>query len=145
MRLLKLIIIAIIGGIGLAILMQLIKVITGNKAYILLYNVDYIPLLKQFQDSFIFGLVFHFLFCIISVIGLFYLLKPFQFERNFLPYLLVYSGGSGILYFLSLLTNRPPAATDEISWIYWTVSHIIYGIIVGLLVKYWIEDKGNNN
>lgn len=141
MRLLKLIIIGVFGGIILALLMQLINIITGNSAYILLYNVDYIPLLKHFKGSLAFGLIFHFMFCIISVIGLFYLLKIFHIENYFLPYLFVYSGGSAILYFLSMLTKRPPAATDEISWLYWTGSHIFYGIIIGLLVKYWLGDK----
>lgn len=75
MSLFKLIIIGILAGISLAGMMHVIYLLTGSEAYQLLYNVDYIPGLQYFQQSTVFGFVFHFLFCIISVIVLYYLLK----------------------------------------------------------------------
>lgn len=145
MRLIKLMTTGIIGGVTLTFVMYFINIATGNKAYILLYNVDYIPILRQFQDSTIVGFVFHFVFCMISVIVLFYLLKYFHIENYFLPYLFTYSIGSAILYFLSFLTNKPPLSSDEVSWLYWTMSHILFGIVVGLLIKYWVNDQSDKS
>lgn len=112
--------IGIASGSILAILMQLIYIVTGNKVYILLYNVDYFPLIHAFNDSTWFGLAFHFTFCIVSVIGLFYILTLFDWQYRIYPYILVYTTGSGVLYFLTLLTEGPPAANDGRAWFYWT-------------------------
>ncbi|MEK3934459.1 hypothetical protein MKY41_03995 [Sporosarcina sp. FSL W7-1349] len=135
-QLLKLILIGILSGLLLAGFLKLVYKITGNQAYILLYNIDYIPFLRQWEDVSAVGLVFHFVFCIASVIGLYYILKAFRHERHPLPYLAVYTIGSGILYFLTLLTDQPPAADDVAAWFYWTFGHVLFGFAVGYLVKY---------
>lgn len=141
MSLFKLIIIGILAGISLAGMMHVIYLLTGSEAYQLLYNVDYIPGLRYFQQSTVFGFVFHFLFCIISVIVLYYLLKKWHLEFRLFPYLIVYTGGAAVLYFLSALTEKPPASTDVIAWFYWTISHVVYSLIVGFLINFWIGRK----
>lgn len=42
----KLTIISIVAGIVLAGFLKVVQQLTGNKAYVLLFNVDYVPLLK---------------------------------------------------------------------------------------------------
>lgn len=134
----KLSIIGIIAGILLAGCMKLIFLLTGNEAYQLLYNVDYIPLIKIYNDTAYFGVLFHYTFCIVSVIGLYYLLKFFRLHHKSWPYILVYTIGASVLFFLTLLTNQPPAANQFMSWFYWMASHLLYGITVGWLVKKWL-------
>ncbi|WP_077324222.1 hypothetical protein [Virgibacillus siamensis] len=136
-QLMKLTAIAIIAGIVLAGLLNIIQSLTGNHAYILLFNMDYIPLLKQWNNTYGAGMVFHFATCIASVIVLFYLLKPLQRSLTFLPYFLTYTIGGGILYSLTALTELPPALTDTTAWGIWTLGHGVYGIVIGLLMKYW--------
>ncbi len=136
--LLKLIIIGFFAGAILAASGKLIRMITGNKAEILLYNMDYMPIIKRWSDKWITGIIFHYMTCIISAVVLFYMLIPFGWEMNIWPYVLVYIAGSAALYFLSLLTDKPPAANSFSSWFYWTFSHAIFGFAVGCLIKWWV-------
>lgn len=135
---LLLILIGTISGMILAAVMKLVRIVTGNKANILLYNMDYIPILKQWADKKITGLIFHYVTCISSTVVLFYLLIPFNLEFAIWPYIFVFSLGGGILYFLSALTPAPPDHEDWISWFNWTASHSIFGFFVGVLVFWWI-------
>ncbi|ARJ39391.1 hypothetical protein CSV71_10295 [Sporosarcina sp. P21c] len=136
---LQLVSIGIVSGAVLALLLFGVWVVTGNEAYVLLYNVDYFPIIHVFSDVAWFGIVFHFVFCIASVLGLFYLLKFFKWQYNMWPYVVVYTAGSGVLYFLTLLTDRPPAADDGMAWLYWTGSHLIYGVLVASLVIRYVD------
>lgn len=136
--LLKLIIIGFFAGAILAASGKLIRMITGNKAEILFYNMDYMPIIKRWSDKWITGIIFHYMTCIISAVVLFYMLIPFGWEMNIWPYVLVYTAGSAALYFLSLLTDKPPAANSFSSWFYWTFSHAIFGFAVGCLIKWWV-------
>ena len=139
---LQLIGIGITGGVVLAIVMQVIYLLTGNQANNLLYNVDYFPIIHIFNDIPWFGIVFHLVFCIVSVFGLFYLLKIIGWHYKFWPYVIVYTAGSGVLYFLSLLTDEPPAATDFMAWFYWTASHLVYSITVAFMIRWFVGRKG---
>lgn len=137
----RLITTGIIAGAVLSLLMKLVYEITGSKAFILLYNTDYIPVLNKWESSVAVGIAFHFIFCIASVLGLYFILRVFHLERRMLPYFLTYTFGSGILFFLTSLTDKPPAWTDTEAWFYWTVSHAIYSWIVGFLIIQWIDRK----
>lgn len=136
--LLKLIIIGFISGLILASAGKIIRLVTGNKAEILLYNMDYMPVFKRWSDKWITGIIFHYMTCIVSAVVLFYMLIPFGWEQNIWPYVLVYTVGSAGLYFLSLLTDKPPASNSFSSWFYWTFSHAIFGFAVGFLIKWWV-------
>ncbi|GKV54136.1 hypothetical protein NCCP2222_00830 [Sporosarcina sp. NCCP-2222] len=135
----RLVIIGILAGVLLAGLLQLVYVATGNKAYTLLYNVDYIPILSKWESYPIIGISFHFVFCIASVVGLYFILSLVQLEKRILPYFLTYTAGSGILYFLTALSDKPPAANDAEAWLYWTLSHAAYSILVAELVIHWLH------
>lgn len=136
---LKLIGIGIVSGIILAVLLQLVYVVTGNEAYMLLYNVDYFPFIHVFQDDFWFGLAFHFMFCIVSIVGLFYLLTIFGWQYDIWLYAAIYTFGSGVLYFLTLLTDQPPAGDDGLAWFYWTASHLVFSLAVGWMVRRFVD------
>ncbi|WP_174615571.1 hypothetical protein [Virgibacillus ihumii] len=136
-QLTKLVFIGIVAGIILAGFLNIIQALTGNQAYILLFNMDYIPILSQWNNISGIGMIFHFTTCIASVGVLYFLLKPVRWHERFLPYFLTYTIGGGILYSLTALTNIPPALTNIAAWGFWTLGHGLYGVAVGLLVKYW--------
>lgn len=135
MKLKKLILTGIFSGAILPTTMKLIHKVTGNSSEILLYNVDYIPFFKRYKHIPGVGAGFHYGTCILSTVGLYYMLNPFRLEKNITPYVLVYSVGGGALYFLSALTNEPPEYNDRAAWSYWTGSHALFGIAVGTTVK----------
>ncbi len=116
------------------LLLKIVIVFTGNTAYILLFNFDYIPVLKDLKPVWLFGYVFHFLTCIISVIALYYILKTWNLQGRIILYILVYAIGGGALYFLTLLSNQPPAASDVMAWIYWTAGHAVFGYVAGAMI-----------
>lgn len=134
----KLILIGFISGVILAGAMKVVRLITGNKADILLYNMDYMPILKKWSGMWITGIIFHYVTCISSAVVLFYMLIPFGWEMDVWPYVLVFTAGGGVLYFLSLFTETPPASNSFPSWFNWTLSHAIFGLSVGFLIKWWI-------
>lgn len=136
--LVKLTSIGIIAGFVLMLALKVVMITTDNTAYVLLFNFDYIPVINELKPVWLFGYIFHFLTCIVSVIALFYILKPWRLERVVTPYVLVYTIGGGALFFLTALSTQPPAANDVLAWVYWTFAHAIYGYVVGVLVKRWI-------
>jgi len=137
----KLLIISIVAGSILAGILKLVQVTLNNDAYILFFNMDYIPLLKHVDHIAGSGYLFHYIFCIVSVFVLFYLSKVFHIEAIILVYVIVYSIGSGVLYFLTGLTDKPPSVTSVESWVYWVAAHALFGIVVGIMIKYWVSGK----
>lgn len=135
-RIFKLTFIGVIAAIVLMLALKVVQLVNGNQAYILLFNFDYIPVINTLKPVWLFGYIFHFLTCIISVIALFYILG--NLSKKILLYVLVYSVGGGALYFLTALSDQPPAANDVMAWLYWTIAHALFGFVVGYLVKKWI-------
>lgn len=138
-QLLKLIFIGLISGTVLAAFLIGVYLLTGIEAYYLLFNVDYIPLLKMLQSKIIVEIAFHYFFCIFSVIGLYYMLTFLNKERHVSYYVSIYTLGSASLFFLTGLSEHTPDLVDMSAWVYWSVGHAIYGFIVGFLVAYWLR------
>lgn len=132
---LKLIGISLFGGVVLLLVLKNIMNFTGNNAYVLLFNFDYIPLIKDLKPIWLFGYIFHFFTCIVSVIALFYVLQIWNWEEKIWPYILIYTIGGGSLFFLTALSKQPPAANDLMAWVYWTLAHAVFGWAVGSLIK----------
>lgn len=137
-QLLKLFTIGLIAGFGLALILKIVMSVTGNMAYVLLFNFDYIPIVNDLRPVWFFGYVFHYLTCIVSVIALFYILRTWELQKHIVYYVLVYSIGGGGLFFLTSLSEQPPASNDVMAWIYWTVAHALFGYLVGAMVKKWL-------
>ena len=135
----QLFLISIISGTSLALVLKIVQILFGVQSYLLLFNMDYIPLLHQWNDLAWTGYVFHYLFCFVSIIGLYYIAKFFQIERNPFVYISVYTIGSGFLYFLTALTEEPPSATSLVAWICWIAAHMMFGILVAILIRKWIK------
>jgi|SRR5699024_217173 len=136
----KLFVISMITGSILAGSLKIVQVLFQVDSYILLFNMDYIPFLRQWNDIFGAGYIFHFVFCFLSIVGVYYLAKLVQLENRPLIYLGVYTIGSAILYFLTALTEEPPEVTSFISWLWWVVAHVIFGLAVGVLIKKWLRE-----
>lgn len=137
-QLLKLTAIGLFAGSVLMLVLKIVMVFTSNTAYILLFNFDYIPVIKDLKPIWLFGYVFHFLTCLLSVIALFYILKAWVLQKFIFNYILVYTIGGGALFFLTALSDQPPAANNGMAWIYWTIGHATFGYVVGALIKKWI-------
>ena len=130
--------IGLFAGTILILILKIVQELTGNTAYVLLFNFEYIPLIKDLEPVWLFGYIFHFITCTISVIALYFILKLKAWQSKILPYILVYTIGGGALFFLTALSNKPPEANDFMAWFYWTLGHSIFGYAVGVSIKKWI-------
>lgn len=140
-QLFKLIMIGFISGLLLMLVLKIVLELTGNTAYILLFNFDYIPIIRDLKPVWFFGQLFHYLTCIVSVISLFYILriKNLQFSTPY--YVIVYTIGGCGLFFLTALSDQPPAADDRLAWLYWTIAHGIFGYSVAFLIQLLMRKK----
>lgn len=127
--------ISFIAGSVLILVLRTVLQLTGNTAYVLLFNFDYIPMVGSLQSIAFAGYAFHYITCFFSVIILYYILKQFSLQRSFWPYIVVYTIGGGALFFLTALSPQPPAADDTFAWFYWTAAHGIYGYVVAWLIR----------
>lgn len=82
-------------------LLVLVHLFTGNEVYILLFNIDYIPLLRDFRPRSFVEIVFHFITCIVSTVGLYTLLKIIRREQQLISYFVIYTAGSAFLFFFN--------------------------------------------
>lgn len=137
-QVLKLAIIGLFAGVVLIVVLRIVLSLTGNTAYVLLFNFDYIPIVKDLRPTWFFGSVFHFATCIVSVIALYHILSIWNLQKRVVLYILVNTIGGGALFFLTALSNQPPAANDWMAWIYWTLAHGTYSFVVGVLIKKWM-------
>src|SRR5699024_12253803 len=88
-RITRLTTIGVVRGFVLASFLMIIHILTGNQAYILLFNVDYIHVLKDIWSQPGIGIVFYFVFRVICVVALFYVLCLWLLDNRWLWYVLV--------------------------------------------------------
>ncbi|HLQ95565.1 MAG TPA: hypothetical protein VK108_04200 [Pseudogracilibacillus sp.] len=131
-------IIGVIAGVFLAVFLRVMQQLTGSQAYILLFNVDYIPILNALYPASLIEAAFHFGTCVASTIFLYYFFRFFHLEKKVIAYAAVVFMGSGILYFLTVLSPYTPPITDVLSWVYWVIGHIIFSVIIGGSIKKWL-------
>lgn len=132
---LKLILIGGVSGAIFTMILKFIRLTTGNKADVLFYNIDYIPILKHWSNSRPLGILFHYFCCTASVVIMYLLLLPFGYHTEIPAYILISTGGGSILYFLTRLSKTPPASDDYMAWLYWTLGHAVFGACVGYMVR----------
>lgn len=135
---LKLTAVGVIAGTVLLLILWVVNLLTGNTAYYLLTNFDYVPIIKHWRPVWFFGMLFHYVTCMVSIIALYYILKPFKLQKEVWWYVIVYSLGGGALFFLTALSPQLPEYTDIWAWVFWTLGHAIFGFSVGALIKKWM-------
>lgn len=134
----KLAAIGLIAGTVLIVVLKTVELLTGNPAYVLLFNFDYIPVVNEWRPVWLIGLLFHYGICVFSAIILFYFLRPFGREHWVSPYVTVYTIGSALLFSLTALSDQPPEFSDGVAWVYWTLAHAAFGWVVGWLIRKWV-------
>lgn len=130
--------IGIVTGILLAIVLKMVQAITGDKVYTLLLNVDYIPIVKEYQFPEVIEVFFHLIVSVVLCIILVILYdKSRGFIRNhaILFPLLVNVAIGLLLYPTTSFSDRTPSVTNIISLLWWVAGHALYGFVVGVLIN----------
>lgn len=130
--------IGIVTGIFLAIILKIVQAITGDKVYTLLLNVDYIPIVKDYQFPEVIEVFFHLIVSVVLCIILVILYdKSRGFIRNhaILFPLLVNIAIGLLLYPTTSFSERTPSVTNMASLFWWVAGHTLYGFFVGVLIN----------
>ncbi|WP_438311253.1 hypothetical protein [Sporosarcina sp. FA9] len=136
---LKSILYGLLSGLFLTVFLKMVEMLTSNKVYTLLLNVDYFPFLNQYEFSEPVEVVFHLIISVALSVCLYILIIRLKINsRNKVIYLstaVCFIVGIA-LFPTTALSNRTPSITDMSSIFFWLVGHILYGYILGfLLVK----------
>lgn len=130
--------IGILSGIVLAGFLWPFQDLWNIKAYNLLFDVSYIPFLKELGPQWLARSAFHFGTCVCSLTILYYLLSAFGNELKLLWYIGVVGAGSSTLYFLTLLAHNTPPITDIAAWMLWTMGHVLFSVTGWFFIRRWI-------
>jgi len=127
----------LISGIALGLLLKLMEEVTQKKVYTLLLNVDYIPLLKEYKFSEVIEFSFHLLISVILSILLFLFLrqKNWAAKHNMYFVIIVSLIIAILLYPTTTFSQRTPALSDWAAIFYWLLAHLLYGSILGVLLR----------
>jgi len=141
----KLLGIGIISGLILGGVLGIVQQFTNKKVYLLLMNVDYIPIVKDWNVGPVMGFIFHLIVSVALVFVLYYVLKKLKLHQKIAIYILVNTLGGALLFSLTALSERTPAITDAAAFIYWVLGHAIYGSSVGVMVYFMLKNRSNHN
>jgi len=127
----------IVSGILLTIILKLIESLTLYKVYTLLLNVDYIPILNQYEFPELIEVGFHLIVSIVLSICLYLLIiKTNIISRNKIIFL-----STSVCIFIGIaifpttaLSNRTPSITSIPAILYWLAGHALYGYALGYLL-----------
>jgi hypothetical protein len=120
------------AGIILGLFLKAAEKLTGMKVYVLLLNIDFIPVLGNFPWNEASEFFFHLLFSLLLSFSLLFILQSGESPtlRRCLKWSLAITFPALLLYFpLSLLAEQqvPPPA-DMKAFSVWTAGHILYSI-----------------
>ncbi|WP_407271293.1 hypothetical protein [Radiobacillus sp. PE A8.2] len=126
-----------LSGITLGLFFKAIELITGQKVYRLLLNIDYIPVLKQIHFPEIIEFLFHIAVSIIISIALLLLMNYQRWiQRRIIILTTLLNICIGLLFFpTTALSDQTPEITNIPALLLWLVGHLIYGLILGILLR----------
>lgn len=141
---LKAILIGFVTGMLLALSLKAIQHLTGDKVYTLLLNVDYFPVLKDFEFSEPVEVLFHLIVSIIlcMIIAFFYIHNRRFFSKNIVLSTMLLNTVIGLLLFpTTSFSNRTPELTDGSALCWWLAGHAVYGLALGFFIQKWFRQK----
>lgn len=127
----------LISGVILGFVLNIIEYITNLKVYTLLLNVDYVPVLKNYEipEAGEFGI--HLVISIILAILLQIFMQKKAWKSNRKKkFTIILSIAIGVLlYPTTMLSERTPEITSTYAFLFWISSHALYGWILGTMLK----------
>lgn len=133
----------ILAGFILGFSLKFIQEVSGLLVYTLLMNVDYIPVLKQFQFTEWIEFSFHLVISV--VIGV--LIMVIAIKQNWSAQWIIYYTIiinvciAIIIYPTTLFSTRTPPLLSVPSIGMWISAHLLYGIVLGSLLMLILRKK----
>ena len=127
----------LIGGFVLTFLFKWIESMTGEKVYIFLLNVDYIPIIGNIVFPEWIEVSFHLLVSIAVALGFYimYQLRP-HWKKRAIAICTIVSVVIGIALFpTTALSDRTPELTNIVALSYWLGGHAVFGAVLGIFFR----------
>lgn len=135
----KLLTIGVVAGSIFGLLCKGIEQFTHKKVYTLLLNVDYFPVIKDWEMHEFIEFSLHLFVSIIVVFVLYDVFQRFDCEDRITPYIWSNLIIGGLLFPTTSLSGRTPELTDVVALMYWLGGHAIFGALVGLMIYFWVK------
>lgn len=122
-----------VSGLGLAFFLWVAERVSEELVFVLLLNVDFIPLIGAVKWPVLIELLFHLIISWVIAFGyLSFFYKKNRTNRQRWYAALFLSIGAGFTYFpLSILAIRPVPSPDNITAIlYWFSGHLLYAVLL---------------
>ncbi|MFC3041216.1 hypothetical protein ACFOGI_13285 [Virgibacillus xinjiangensis] len=131
----------VIAGILLGICLKSFELITGKAVYTLLLNIDYIPLVSDWELGEGGEFLLHLMVSVVIAPVLHYLLSHWHKERE----TVLYVAGSTVIgaayYPVTILSEKTPALLDPAAFLLWISAHVLYGYVLAILLIYQEEKR----
>ncbi|MFS0750215.1 hypothetical protein [Oceanobacillus sp. 1P07AA] len=131
-----LLLIGIISGCIIGLFFYLCQLVTNKPLYTLLMNIDYFPIIGEWQHPPLFEFSYHIGVSIVLVYTLIFFLRLWNLEGKLWAYVSI-SGLIGLfIYPTTVLSDRTPELYDGWAVVIWIIGHLIYGFSIGLSQQY---------
>lgn len=134
MRRLWVIFTGMLSGIFLGLFLKMIEISTDIKVYTLLLNVDYFPILKNYNFPESIEFVFHLVISGILAVCLFFIINKYRWKRTqiitrtlFITFII-----GVLLYPTTALSVRTPELTSISAMFFWLLGHLLYGLLLSI-------------
>jgi len=127
----------VISGVILGLVLKLVEYITNLKVYILLLNVDYVPVLKNFEitEAGEFGIHLVISILLAITVQIYLLKKAWGIKRKKKFTVILSIAVAVLLYPTTILSERTPEITSTYAFLFWISAHALYGWTLGTMLK----------
>lgn len=132
--------IGILTGTVFGLFLKGIESLTKKRVYTLLLNVDYIPLLRDLELNESLEFLLHLIVSVIVVYVLYFGLRRLKWQQFITPYVVANLVIACGLFLTTSFSARTPALADLLALFYWVVGHVLYGLLLGLMIRYVIKE-----
>jgi flagellar biosynthesis protein FliR len=133
----QVIIASFVAGCIFGAFFKVVENLTGSRVYTLLLNVDYIPIIKNFRFPEVIEFVFHLIISWLITAVLCAIRNKYKWNNSMLMrnsvFIQIFIGC--MLFPTTIFSKRTPIITDYFAFSWWLIGHVVYGALIGLLLK----------
>ncbi|WP_100009753.1 hypothetical protein [Lentibacillus sediminis] len=134
-RILYLAVAGIFSGLLLGAFLKIVQAVSGKRVYTLLLNVDYFPVLQNWELGEVAEFMLHLAVSVALVFVLYAAFVRCGWSAKFFPYVVANVLIGALLFLTTLLSNRTPELIDGVAFLYWLAGHLVYGVVLGILLS----------
>lgn len=128
---------AVVAGVSLGIFLKMVEHLTNRRVYTLLLNVDYFPILQNYQFPEVIEFSFHLVISLFITSCLFAIRNKLNWSNTalFLNSMVSQLIIAFVLFPTTILSDRTPAITDVHALAWWLSGHLLFGLLVGIFLR----------